>query len=68
VELPAFDDAGPIGPPTSRPWGGAWSRCASCWPHGSVIVHVDPKTSHYIKVMCDEIFGDACFASEIVWR
>lgn len=37
-------------------------------PHGSVIVHVDPKTSHYIKVMCDEIFGDEAFASEIVWR
>lgn len=37
-------------------------------PHGSVIVHVDPKTSHYVKVMCDEIFGDDCFASEIVWR
>lgn len=37
-------------------------------PHGSVIVHVDPKTSHYVKVMCDEIFGDDAFASEIVWR
>jgi len=37
-------------------------------PHGSVVVHVDPKTSHYIKVMCDEIFGDDAFASEIVWR
>jgi len=37
-------------------------------PHGSIVVHVDPKTSHYVKVMCDEIFGDACFASEIVWR
>jgi site-specific DNA-methyltransferase (adenine-specific) len=37
-------------------------------PHGSVIVHVDPKTSHYVKVLCDEIFGDECFASEIVWR
>lgn len=37
-------------------------------PHGSVIIHVDPKTSHYIKVMCDEIFGEEAFASEIVWR
>jgi DNA modification methylase len=37
-------------------------------PHGSVVVHVDPKTSHYIKVMCDEIFGADAFASEIVWR
>lgn len=37
-------------------------------PHGCVIIHVDPKTSHYVKVMCDEIFGDDAFASEIVWR
>jgi adenine specific DNA methylase Mod len=36
--------------------------------HGSVVVHVDPKTSHYIKVLGDEIFGEEAFASEIVWR
>jgi adenine specific DNA methylase Mod len=37
-------------------------------PHGSVVIHVDPKTSHYVKVMADEIFGADAFASEIVWR
>jgi len=37
-------------------------------PHGSVVIHVDPKTSHYVKVLADEIFGDDAFASEIVWR
>jgi site-specific DNA-methyltransferase (adenine-specific) len=31
-------------------------------------VHVDPKTSHYVKVLGDEIFGEDCFASEIIWR
>jgi DNA modification methylase len=36
--------------------------------HGSIVVHVDPKTSHYAKVMGDEIFGAETFASEIVWR
>lgn len=36
--------------------------------HGSVVIHVDPKTSHYVKVLADEIFGAASFASEIVWR
>jgi DNA methylase len=36
--------------------------------HGSVVVHVDPKTSHYVRVLGDEIFGDDAFASEIVWR
>lgn len=37
-------------------------------PEGSAIVHVDPKTSHYVKVLCDEIFGPQCFASEIIWH
>src|SRR5450432_107963 len=35
---------------------------------GCLVLHVDPKTSHYAKVLCDEIFGVRAFASEIVWR
>jgi adenine specific DNA methylase Mod len=35
---------------------------------GSIVIHVDPKTSHYVKVLCDEIFGEDAFASEIIWR
>lgn len=37
-------------------------------PDGCLVLHVDPKTSHYAKVLCDEIFGSGSFASEIVWR
>jgi site-specific DNA-methyltransferase (adenine-specific) len=37
-------------------------------PEGCLVLHVDPRTSHYLKVLCDEIFGVDCFASEIVWR
>jgi DNA modification methylase len=37
-------------------------------PEGCLVLHVDPKTSHYSKVLCDEVFGADCFASEIVWR
>jgi adenine specific DNA methylase Mod len=37
-------------------------------PHGCMVLHVDPKTSHYVKVLCDEIFGEDAFASEIIWR
>jgi site-specific DNA-methyltransferase (adenine-specific) len=37
-------------------------------PGGCLVLHVDPKTSHYAKVLCDEIFGSRCFASEIIWR
>jgi len=37
-------------------------------PDGSVVIHVDPTTSHYVKVMCDELFGPNAFLSEIIWR
>jgi site-specific DNA-methyltransferase (adenine-specific) len=37
-------------------------------PEGCLVLHVDPKTSHYLKVACDQIFGRECFASEIIWR
>lgn len=37
-------------------------------PHGSMVLHLDPKTVHYAKVWCDHVFGHKCFASEIVWR
>lgn len=35
---------------------------------GSMVLHVDSTTSHYLKVMCDRIFGRDAFASEIIWR
>lgn len=35
---------------------------------GCLVLHVDPKTSHYAKIMLDELFGLECFASEIIWR
>jgi site-specific DNA-methyltransferase (adenine-specific) len=37
-------------------------------PWGSVVVHVDPKTSAYVRVMGDRVFGKEAFASEIIWR
>lgn len=37
-------------------------------PDGCLILHVDPKTSHYAKVLCDELFGQRAFASEIIWH
>ena len=34
---------------------------------GSLFVHVDPRESHYVKVMLDGLFGRECFQNEIVW-
>lgn len=37
-------------------------------PDGCIVVHVDPKTSHYVKIVLDEVFGMEAFASEVIWR
>ena len=34
---------------------------------GSFFCHVDPHESHYVKVLCDEIFGRRSFMGEIIW-
>ena len=36
-------------------------------PDGSLFVHLDPRESHYVKVLLDRIFGRASFLNEIVW-
>jgi site-specific DNA-methyltransferase (adenine-specific) len=34
---------------------------------GTLYFHIDPRESHYCKVLLDEIFGRACFLNEVVW-
>jgi site-specific DNA-methyltransferase (adenine-specific) len=34
---------------------------------GSLFVHLDPRESHYVKVLLDRIFGRDSFVNEIVW-
>ncbi len=34
---------------------------------GSLFFHIDPRESHYCKVLLDEIFGRRSFVNEIVW-
>ncbi len=35
---------------------------------GTLYVHVGPSVSHYVKIVCDEIFGPHNFRAEIVWK
>ncbi len=35
---------------------------------GSLYLHCDPTSSHYLKVLLDSIFGPACFRNEVIWR
>ena len=34
---------------------------------GNIVVHVEPKISHHIRIVLDEIFGEKKFKNEIVW-
>lgn len=36
-------------------------------PSGTIFVHLDYNISHYVKVLLDEVFGDASFLNNIVW-
>ncbi|HOI36705.1 MAG TPA: site-specific DNA-methyltransferase [Bacillota bacterium] len=37
-------------------------------PTGSIYVHLDWHTVHYVKVVMDEVFGYENFQNEIVWK
>ncbi len=69
TRVPAFDDRWPDLASYLHALGSRLEAVrALLAPHGSIVVHVDPKTSHYVRVLGDEIFGPEAFASEIVWR
>ena len=34
---------------------------------GTLYLHLDSREVHYIKVLCDEIFGRDCFLNEVIW-
>jgi len=36
-------------------------------PHGTLYLHIDPRESHYCKVLLDDVFGRDCFLNEVVW-
>ena len=36
-------------------------------PEGSLFLHLDPRESHYVKVLLDKILGRSSFRNEIVW-
>jgi site-specific DNA-methyltransferase (adenine-specific) len=48
------------------------SRAVLCFaklvPGGSLVMHIDPTTSHHIKVALDAALDRKNFANEIIWR
>lgn len=37
-------------------------------PTGSFYLHCDPTMSHYLKIICDLIFGEKNYRNEIIWQ
>jgi len=35
---------------------------------GSLWITIDDNEGHYLKVLCDEIFGRGCFVANVIWR
>jgi adenine-specific DNA-methyltransferase len=35
---------------------------------GSIWISIDDNEAHYLKVLCDEVFGRACFIADISWK
>ncbi len=35
---------------------------------GTLWISIDDNEAHYLKVLCDEIFGRKCFVANIAWR
>jgi DNA modification methylase len=35
---------------------------------GTIVIHVEPKISHYFRCILDDIFGDNKFRNEICWQ
>ena len=36
--------------------------------HAGLYLHCDPTASHYLKVVCDGVFGPGNFRNELIWR
>ena len=34
---------------------------------GTLYLHLDYREAHYVKLLCDELFGRDCFLNEIIW-
>jgi adenine-specific DNA-methyltransferase len=35
---------------------------------GSLWITIDDNEGHYLKVLCDEVFGRRCFIADVAWR
>lgn len=44
-------------------------ECFRCLKkNGNIVIHIEPKISHYFRILCDQIFGHEEFKNEITWK
>jgi adenine-specific DNA-methyltransferase len=36
--------------------------------NGSIWISIDDNEAHYLKILCDEVFGRECFVASIIWE
>lgn len=37
-------------------------------PDGSIWITIDDNEAHYLRVLCDEVFGRANFVADVIWK
>lgn len=37
-------------------------------PTGSVLIHIDWRTCHHVRLMLDELLGPECFVNHLIWQ
>lgn len=35
---------------------------------GTLWISIDDNEAHYLKILCDEVFGRKCFVASVIWR
>ncbi|MCC7491470.1 MAG: site-specific DNA-methyltransferase [Fimbriimonadaceae bacterium] len=69
VRLPGYDDRWPQGP---GQYVAMLAERLALWrelltPSGSLVVHVDRRAQHWVRLLLDELLGAERFVNEIIW-
>lgn len=63
----AYDDAGALGPLVELVCAACAEALPRCEPHATLVVHMDHRAVHHVKVALDQRLGADAFLGEIIW-
>ena len=64
----AYDDGMPIDELVTMVAGAAAAIQGRMAAHAALLIHLDHRAVHEVKVACDGVFGRGAFAGEIIWE